>query len=373
MSGQQHPDLAGFSNAYPADIKPLTALRFAAAAWVLLFFFGDRLGLGWREASGLVAKGYLGVDLFFILSGFILTHVYGPAVIAGRFSFKGFLWARLARLYPVHLVTLVSLVLLALIAGHLGLEISEAFDYRHLWAQILLVQAWGVVPGGGWNHPSWSISAEWFAYLVFPLAFGALAFGAARPRLALSIAIGMFILLYLAAPYMPFANGAGLTDFTQFGAIRIIPSFATGIALWWLGQKVTLGRSLAWAGVAASLAAIVLASFLRLSDIVIWTSLAGLIFTLAELSKIGGGGPLAAPLAIWLGEASYALYMVHMPVDLVWFQLVRRVVSNPNDPTVALVAVIGVILASLLAAGLLYTYIERPARAWLRANAPFKK
>jgi peptidoglycan/LPS O-acetylase OafA/YrhL len=65
--------------------------------------------------------------------------------------------------------------------------------------------------------------------------------------------------------------------------------------------------------------------------------------------------------------------MVHMPVDLVWFQLVRRVVSNPNDPIVALVAVIGVILASLLAAGLLYTYIERPARAWLRANAPFKK
>ena len=61
--------------AYPQELKPLTSLRFIAAFWVLLYHFKDHLGLDLGR-FGLVAHGYLGVDLFFILSGFILAHVY---------------------------------------------------------------------------------------------------------------------------------------------------------------------------------------------------------------------------------------------------------------------------------------------------------
>jgi hypothetical protein len=82
---------------YPSDIRPLTSLRICAALWVLVYHFRNHLDLG-LERFGLAAKGYLGVDLFFILSGFILSHVYTRAWAERRFNYGSFLWARLARL-----------------------------------------------------------------------------------------------------------------------------------------------------------------------------------------------------------------------------------------------------------------------------------
>lgn len=64
----------GKQTVYPSDIRPLTSLRICAALWVLVYHFRNHLDLGLGH-TGLVAKGYLGVDLFFILSGFILSHV----------------------------------------------------------------------------------------------------------------------------------------------------------------------------------------------------------------------------------------------------------------------------------------------------------
>ena len=119
---------------------------------------------------GVVAKGYLGVELFFTLSGFILCHVYLDSVADGGFRYFGFLWARLARIYPLHLATLAGVGVMALAAQAAGRTIeASVLSWSSLPANLLLVHAWGFAPVAGWNHPSWSISAEWFAYLTFPL------------------------------------------------------------------------------------------------------------------------------------------------------------------------------------------------------------
>lgn len=361
-----------FENAYPKDIKPLTPLRFAAALWVLLYFFGDRLGLGWRDASGFIAKGYLGVDLFFILSGFILAHVYGPLIIAKQFNFGSFLWARLARLYPVHLVTLASLVVIAFLAKLMGQDVHNAFDSSAVWGQLLMVQAWGMVPEGSWNHPAWSISAEWFAYLLFPLSFALVGFlrGAAWAGVALC---GLFFsLLFVAVPAIPVFGGAHLTELTQNGgALRIIPSFLMGVALWRLGQSLTLTGLMAWTGTLLSSLWIVLVPSLGGNDALTWFGLAILIFCLAETAKSQANGPLSNKTAQWFGEASYALYMVHMPVDLVWFQVAGKIVQPSNGSLLAWALVLGSMVASMSAAAILYQFIERPARAALRQRDPF--
>ncbi|RZJ95859.1 MAG: acyltransferase, partial [Brevundimonas sp.] len=218
----------------PQDLRSLTALRFMAAAWVAVYAFWPDLsgaGASGQISPGLAAKGYLGVELFFVLSGFILSHVYLAAAGEKRFSYKGFLWARIARVYPLHLFTLTAVGVLGVAATAAGMAIdANILSWSSLPANLLMVHAWGFAPTAGWNHPSWSISAEWFAYLTFP-AFAFVAWRLrARPWAAVAAAV-----VFLGALYWIFPRLAGfaLTEATiRWGALRIVPCFALGCALY---------------------------------------------------------------------------------------------------------------------------------------------
>ncbi|WP_184719119.1 acyltransferase [Caulobacter sp.] len=354
---------------YPADIRSLTGLRIVAAAWVLVYHFRNRLGLD-LERFGLVAKGYLGVDLFFILSGFILTHVYLRAWEEGRFQYRAFLWARLARLYPVHLLTLAGTVALWAVGRWQGASFDPiAFDPAVLPQQILLIHAWWTTPTVQWNFPSWSISAEWFAYLAFPAAAVAAMALRARPVLAVLLAAGLFFLL----DALVGRGGGDLTQMTaQGGALRIVPSFAMGVALHRLGRTRSMTLGLARIGTGAALAWIVVSTSLGLADIWIWPALAALIFCLAERDKSGRVGMLAVPLAVYLGEVSYAVYMTHLPVDIAYFELLGRLPVQPVG-ALAWAAWLGVMVACFLVSVIVYHAAERPARRWLRARDPFAR
>ena len=157
---------------YPNDIKPLTGLRFFAAFWLLLYFFWGRLGLDDAFFPNIIKMGYMGVDLFFILSGFVLAHVYGPQFEKEKYSYGSFVWARLARVYPLHLICLLAMIGVWAIGVKIGANFApKAFDVSQLPFHIALLQAWGTVKSDGWNFPSWSISAEWFAYFTFPTTY----------------------------------------------------------------------------------------------------------------------------------------------------------------------------------------------------------
>src|SRR5215217_3096190 len=137
----------------PLDLKPLTALRFAAAMWVVSYHF-------WPDLAGaaipmLVQKGYLGVELFFVLSGFILSHVYLQGFGESRFRYGAFLWARIARVYPLHLATLLGVAALAVVASAAGLVMEHRLaDWGAFPANLLMVHAWGLAPSAAFNHPS---------------------------------------------------------------------------------------------------------------------------------------------------------------------------------------------------------------------------
>ncbi|WP_297514466.1 acyltransferase [uncultured Caulobacter sp.] len=354
---------------YPSDIRPLTSLRICAALWVLVYHFRNHLDLG-LDRFGLAFKGYLGVDLFFILSGFILSHVYTRAWAERRFHYGSFLWARLARVYPVHLVTLGATIAIWLVALRLGVGFEpQAFDPRMLPQHLLLVHAWGTTPTVQWNFPSWSISAEWFAYLCFPVAAMLSMALRQRPRLMVLGALLLFAVMFLIAQ----ARGVLFTDMSaQIGALRIIPAFLMGAALHRLGSSVTVPSRAAVLGALAATAWVATAASLRLNDLYIWPALALLIFCLAETSKTSGGGVMAAPILVHLGEVSYGVYMVHLPVDIVYFHGLGRIAPNLSGVPAAL-AWGGAFVACLLAAMMVYHGVERPARNWLRAHDPFAR
>lgn len=347
------------------NLKPLTSLRFFAALWVVLFTWWPKLAIEGQPA--IFQKGYLGVDLFFVLSGFILCHVYLRQAGERRFKYGSFLWNRLARVYPLHLATLLGLVALGLGAGVMGMSIDpNVLSWKTLWAQLTLTHAWGFIDVAGWNHPSWSISAEWFAYLTFPI-FAACAWALhKRPRVALGLA--------LAALFGAFAGyraltGEELTEGTFVGgAIRIVPSFAYGCALYLVWQANLLTNlKLAWGGLAVSLAAIVTASMVWAPDVVTIALFGPLVLSLAALSR-SENNPLALPGFVYLGEISYSIYMLCIPWQLLSVNLTAKLLHFESEllplwawlPMVALLPVF---------AAASYQFIEKPARLAMKGFA----
>jgi peptidoglycan/LPS O-acetylase OafA/YrhL len=349
-----------------ANIRSLTSLRFFAAMWVVLFHFWPNL-TGTEVMPGLVGKGYLGVELFFVLSGFILSHVYRTQVEEGRFAYGGFLWSRLARVYPLHLATLAGLGAVALAATAAGLRVDpNILSWASLPANLTLTQAWGLAPVAGWNHPSWSISAEWFAYLTFPLfAWTALKLKD-RPGIAVGGAIALIFGLY--AGFQATA-GFPLTKATiAWGALRIVPCFAYGCALhaFWRARPAR-NRTLAAVGAAISGALVMIFSAGGAPDAVIVTALGGAIFFLARLAQTGSGILTQAPL-VYLGEISYSVYMICIPWKIVFVNAASRVFQlTDNHLTLGLWLVF--VAAVVPLAALSYHLVEKPARSGMKLMA----
>ena len=351
--------------AAPANLKPLTALRIVAAIWVVLFDYWPNLGLA---LPALVAKGYLGVEVFFTLSGFILCHVYLDQVEHRRLRYGAFLWARLARIYPMHLASIAMIGLMGAAAIVLRRPIDgNAVSLSALPANLLLVNGWGLAPVAGWNHASWSVSAEWFAYLAFP-AFAAAALALKdRPRLAVGLAIAFLAGLYAAFSRL---TGQSLTHATiAWGALRIVPCFALGCALY-LAWRADLVRSsaAAWAGAAISGAALITFAQSGAPDAATVAAGGGLILSLAFVSKTWTTGRLLNSL-VYLGEISYSVYMLFVPWQLLYVNLTSRALHYDKAHMPGVIWVIFVISLFPLAAAA-HHLIERPARAFMRRGWP---
>src|SRR3712207_2226611 len=176
----------------------LTRLRFFLIGWVVLYHLDLLLhvthGLPWL--APVLRHGYLGVDGFFLLSGFALWLGYGARPPRGAAGIGRFLLRRVAKIWPLHLVALVALALLvgALLAAGVTIREPERFAARDFVLQLFLVHAWETTQRFSWNYPSWALSVEWAGYLAFPLVLLLLRRlpTAAVPALAAAAVAGLF-------------------------------------------------------------------------------------------------------------------------------------------------------------------------------------
>lgn len=349
--------------ARPLDLKPLTTLRIFAALWVVLAdYWGDRLGAG--PAPLVVSNGVYGVELFFVLSGFILSHVYLESFGERRFSYRGFLWARLARIYPLHLATLAAVGSMGLAALAAGIVMRHPVLYwPALVPNLLLVNAWGFTRDAGWNHPAWSISAEWFAYLLFPL-FAAAAWRLRRhAAAAIAGAVALALLLY---PLFERLSGFPLTAATiSWGALRIVPCFTLGCAVY-LAWRASPASPRRWAEAAALLSPVVAIAFVAIGapPALLVAAFGAVIYSFANLTR-SGSRLFAQPVGVYLGEVSFAVYMVAIPWKMLVLSGAQKVLhlgaqGLPLPLWLAYFA--GVVPAAMIA----HHLVERPARNAMR-------
>ena len=155
-----------------AELSALTGIRFYAALGVFLYHVPSFIpGMKAFGGSGVLFNlGDLGVSFFFVLSGFILTYNYANVFREGVPSagYKRFLWDRLTKIYPVHFLTLLIVLPIAIFSPQWPL------DWRAVPFHLVLLQCFWPSPTPAFsdylNKPSWSISCEWFFYLLAPVA-----------------------------------------------------------------------------------------------------------------------------------------------------------------------------------------------------------
>ncbi|HEY3598707.1 MAG TPA: acyltransferase, partial [Paraburkholderia sp.] len=154
--------------AMPKEIRPLTGLRGIAALYAMGFHYFIGLGFSSHFAT-LMSHGYLAVDLFFCLSGFVMALSYGH-MFAGNWSsaaYFSFIGRRIARIYPLYLVVTVTAFLLTL-CGWLATTASSGVTLAlNVALNLAMVQVWGFADS--FDGAAWSLSAEWAAYLIFPI------------------------------------------------------------------------------------------------------------------------------------------------------------------------------------------------------------
>src|SRR5579863_7730856 len=222
------------------EIQSLTPLRGLAAIWVVCFHYGVvYFAFHPEQFSWIFNKGYLAVDMFFMLSGFVLSHVYWRTFVSDEAlrakDYWNFIGARIARLYPSHLFNLGLFLIVTLGFGVYDYICAGKFDTiplhgaRSLTALLAnLVMLQGLKASDlAWNYPAWSISVEFLAYFLFPLALPFIALAEGRKRRLLA---GMAFFCLCLFAYL--ANG----DFNQWNGpmtlLRCLPEFIVGALLY---------------------------------------------------------------------------------------------------------------------------------------------
>jgi peptidoglycan/LPS O-acetylase OafA/YrhL len=330
------------------NIPALTGLRGFGAIWVVLYH------LQAFDHGMLSRLGYLGVDLFFLLSGLVLTLVHARDFHTVRYkAYRRFLALRVTRIYPLHAAILL-LMGLAYVAAPAWF--NEQTDRAHVYgavafvANALLIQNWVPRYAGTWNLPAWSISIEFAAYLVFPFLMPAM--GAIR-RAWLAAALALLGVALFAAGSI----ATGHYDpnlILKAGFIRMAAEFGAGCLLC---RAFSLGLRLPARATWAGIAGIALAIWpLHGSGFVAIPGFM-LLLLLSLQGDATSGRLFGNRISLFLGEISYSIYLVHWPL------IVACMHAVPAHWRIAVAAA----LIPLSYAS--YRLVEKPSRKWGRRAA----
>lgn len=347
------------------QLDQLTGLR-GLAAWFVVFYH-MRTAMNELVPSNVMAvlgRGYLAVDLFFMLSGFVMWLNYGERIRNGGWAAsRDFWWKRVARIWPLHLLILAGMVAFALVVVVTGKDATN-YPFAELPMHVLLVQNWGFTANLTWNHPAWSISTELGAYLVFP-AFVMAVRWERLPTIALvAVAAGLMVSLHLLFASFEYTRLGD--DIPRMGLLRCLIQFSIGALLCVVWQRLVGGqRHTQWVALLMAVAALSAGWQLDLPETMIAPiAMAGGLLWLAldtgPLTRL-----LASRLLRWLGDISYSTYLVHTFLFILF-----KIVFVGDNGQLTLAESVAMPVLVLIASAILYHRFEKPAQRWVAARPP---
>ncbi len=350
-------------------INPLTSIRGVAALWVAYFHYVGP-DTSPADPSGLtfVKCGFLGVDIFFILSGFIMSYCYAHFFTASgvrRNMYFRFLGLRLARIYPLHLFLLILYLLLTFEVFLPHHTFAKNYEFQWMYwttfvQSLLLVQSWYVHHYKFWNDAAWTISVEWFFYLLFPAI---VALFMRLPKVAtFALVIPLYVLIALSQSDDPSFWGVQHIKMHCGGLLRGGVGYLTGILLYRLYSEKAL-FSLPWKTIGNTCLVLTPVAVVAVHRIAFILPLfAVLIYALAHPSNARHPVWSSRPL-IFLGDISYSVYMIQ------FFILPAFVHPNAHWTTaVSAACCVGFTAVLIIFSFISYRFVERPSRQFIRKH-----
>lgn len=291
--------------------------------------------------TNLLSHGGLGVPFFFILSGFILAYVYGNTGLSFGTS-RDFYISRIARIYPVFLLSI-------LIAAPFAAAASPALE----WQQFVMLQSWSE-KFQHWNGPAWTLSVEAFFYLLFPLFLPILNRMGIQTLLAVAV-FSMFLFILLVC-----------FGFHQLFPPARLPEFIYGVALGLVflrGARTHPAVFVICAITATATLAMPNSMFTKLFSVI---TFGPLIFAGAGVHPDGiVGKALHGRLLVFLGGASYSIYLLHIPV--------KSIIETALPASLEMFGKAIYIPVLLLVSCLVFQFFEEPARQLIRRRLLSRK
>jgi peptidoglycan/LPS O-acetylase OafA/YrhL len=368
------------------QIRSLTSLRGIAALIIVVHHFAyyalPQLGVLVSAYSHFFQNGYLSVDLFFILSGFIMTHVYWERFHDGvsKANYWQYLRARFARIYPLHLFTLLVLV------GLQSIELFSSnptaftgkFNLTALGANVLMLQAFALkCPplfwcDTYWNEPAWSISVEFVIYAIFPFILFTILKNQPKTDTILYIITLVASLLLIIFTHNNLDNIIGIPSIARCGLECILGVITYKIyrrqqTQRFLNTNFLVIISTVWIVIIMHNWSDELRGF---HDWAILPAFSLLILAIADQSNSLGMRMMNSPLLLYLGTISYSVYMVHWVlmaiVKAFWLDKLHLVFEEGLTKTQSIFALGLFVPIVILTASLTYRFIEVPLRQYLK-------
>lgn len=376
--------MSNWLDAKPERLYSLDCLRGLAALsvvfwhWQHFFFVGaspQNLDVAALPAFGiaqpLYTQGYLAVQLFFTLSGFIFYWLYAAPIAQGMIDFRRFAVLRLSRLYPLHLLTLAVVAIGQIWHRHeLGGDFVYPYnDAYHFSLNALMASSWGLEKGYSFNAPTWSVSVE---ILLYGLFFVVCRVGFAR--LATAAILSGFGIVVAQKIYPPFSNG--VICFFLGGIVAIVCSnvfssphrrFYThclillSAALWLLALSAVYSWiDLSW--MSTRLGQPIFSAIATWFPVLLLFPFTVLALACTEILY----GPMGRRLA-WLGDISYSSYLWHFPLQL--FAATAASLMGYAPSIFYRPPLMSLFFLALIVVGLCsHRFFEMPAQRYLRAN-----